>query len=82
MKRRWLALAAFYALLLGGGWALGQLVSQWAAMDLASGGAAAGRMVWLVSAVYIVASALPFVPGAEIGLGLIAMFGGRVALLV
>jgi hypothetical protein len=32
--------------------------------------------------VYIVAAALPFIPGAEIGLGLIAAFGAQVALLV
>lgn len=43
------------------------------------------NMIWvvgLVCAVYMLASAIPFVPGAEIGLALIAVFGARVALLV
>ncbi len=39
-------------------------------------------MIMITAAVFIVASAIPFVPGAEIGLGLIVMFGGRIALLV
>ena len=32
--------------------------------------------------VFVVASALPFVPGAEVGFGLLMVFGARVALLV
>lgn len=39
-------------------------------------------MIGLVCLVYMLASAIPFVPGAEIGLGLIAVFGAQSALLV
>ena len=35
-----------------------------------------------ISTVYVVASATPFVPGAENGLALIVVFGSRIVLLV
>ena len=39
-------------------------------------------MVMAVSAIFIAASATPFVPGAEIGFGLIVVLGSRIVLLV
>jgi hypothetical protein len=38
--------------------------------------------VLAATAIYILATAIPFVPGAEIGFGLIMVFGGRIAFLV
>jgi len=38
--------------------------------------------IMTAAAIFVVASALPFVPGAEIGFGLMMMFGGKIAILV
>lgn len=40
------------------------------------------RMIMTASGVYVLLMALPFVPGVEIGLGLIAMFGPNIVPLV
>lgn len=39
-------------------------------------------MLMTAAAVYLIASALPFVPGAEIGFTLLVLFGGDLAVLV
>lgn len=83
MKHRWLLLLTIYAVLIGGGWALGHWFSQWAGIDARPiDESEIGRMVMAVLAVYVVASATPFVPGAEIGFGLIVVLGARIAPLV
>jgi hypothetical protein len=46
------------------------------------GEATAHRLVAAASAVYVALMAVPFVPGAEIGIGLIALFGAKVCWLV
>jgi hypothetical protein len=46
------------------------------------GEATAHRLVVTASAVYVALTAVPFVPGAEIGIGLIALFGAKVCWLV
>ena len=38
--------------------------------------------ILLMVAIFMAASAIPFVPGAEIGIGLMVMFGGRVIIVV
>jgi len=40
------------------------------------------RMVALIAVIYLFSSALPFVPGAEIGLAMMMTFGARAAVLV
>ncbi|WP_187428156.1 hypothetical protein ROLI_002870 [Roseobacter fucihabitans] len=83
MIRRWVPLIALYVALIFLGWFISDQVS--AALVLTAGGGGFSGMMWmvvLVCAIYVLASALPFVPGAEIGLGLIAVFGAPVALLV
>jgi hypothetical protein len=83
MKFRWLLAITVYALLIGGGWLLGQQLSAWSLIDVRPiNEPEIHRVVMAVSAVYVAASALPFVPGAEIGLALIAVFGGRIVFLV
>jgi hypothetical protein len=42
----------------------------------------AETMIWSVAGIYALVSAIPFVPGAELGIALLVAFGGRVALLV
>lgn len=81
MKRHWIWGALFYALLLGGGFLLGKSIPQWVHVP---GGTAQpfSLMVLAVAAIYMLASALPFVPGAEIGFALMMVFGGRIAILV
>lgn len=39
-------------------------------------------VIMLITVAFILTSALPFVPGAEIGFGLLVMLGGRIAILV
>ncbi len=83
MKTRWIALCVAYALMIGGGWALGHWLSQWSGAQPGAIDAFEIRnMVAMISAAYVVASALPFVPGAEIGMALIVVLGGKIALVV
>ncbi len=83
MKRRWFLVAGLYAALIAGGWLFGGWISRMTAMDFGTAdNPEMPAMAVLIAAIYLVASAVPFVPGAEIGLALIAVFGSRVALLV
>jgi len=69
--------------LLGGGWLAGQWLPQ--AVDLnitATSEPLIHRAIMTTMVFFIVASALPFVPGAEIGFGFIMLFGGKIAPLV
>lgn len=80
---RWLIAVAFYAGLLGIGWMLSHVLAD-EAKTLAPPGEMLklNMMVISVLAIYVVASALPFVPGAEIGLVLIGAFGAAAAIPV
>ncbi|MFD3190625.1 hypothetical protein ACFMPD_10165 [Sedimentitalea sp. HM32M-2] len=40
------------------------------------------RMIMIATLVFILASAIPFIPGAEIGFALLMLFGGKIAFLV
>ncbi len=70
-----------YGLLLGGGFLLGQYLPMWLSVP----GAAQspfGMMTLMVAGVFLITSAMPFVPGAEIGFALMMVFGARIAVLV
>jgi hypothetical protein len=83
MTARHAVILVLYAALLGGGWLLGHWLFNQAWQSVGhEQGSALQIVIASILAVYLVASALPFVPGAEIGFGLILMLGGRVALLV
>lgn len=80
---RSLLLAGVYFSLVAAGWFAGRALLDFWASDVLPG---AARRPWTLlltaTVIYVLASAIPFVPGAEIGLGLLLMFGDRVAVLV
>jgi hypothetical protein len=80
--RRWLLLAVYGALIvLGAGLGRQPLEVAWPHFHPAHG-ASPRWMIAAAIAVYAVVMAVPFVPAAEIGLGLLLLFGPQVALLV
>jgi hypothetical protein len=88
--RRWILLFVVYLSLLGLGWLASQWVPQFLEMNISARWGNISprselfvhRAIMTAAAIYILTSALPFVPGAEIGFGLIMLFGGKIALLV
>ena len=84
LKRgRWLAAALIYGGLLLGGWFAGNWLETVALIDvLPQNESHVHAMIMLSIAAFVVASAMPFVPGAEIGLALIFVFGAKIAPLV
>lgn len=84
-KKRWrlLVLLAIYALLLVGSWYLRRYVPDLNMIDTHPEDAAMMRAVIVTMAgLFVITFALPFVPGAEIGFGLMLLFGAEYALLV
>lgn len=80
---RWLLVGAVYTGLIGGGIVAGHWLSGLVEMDLRpSSEPRIHSMVMLATALYVLAAALPFVPGAEIGAALMMAFGVRIVLLV
>lgn len=80
---RWLVLIAVYITLLLGGWFVGQHLFDIAAIDVRPGNEPmVHKLIVIAVLVYVLASAIPFVPGAEVGFALLMVFGPRVALLV
>lgn len=83
MKWRWLILIAIYAGLVIGGWFAGDWLVQFSAFDLKpQNESMIHKMIMTATGTFIVASATPFVPGAEIGFGLILLLGAKIAALV
>jgi hypothetical protein len=83
MRSRKLRLAVIYASLLIAGWFVGKWLLHLVTIDVATESPERVRaFIILATAAFIVASAVPFVPGLEIGLGLIVVFGAKMALLV
>jgi len=83
MTRRWLRLAVIYASLLVAGWLAGKWLLDVVTIDIATESPERVRVfVILATVAFMVASAVPFVPGIEIGLGLILAFGAKIAVLV
>lgn len=80
---RVVALTCLYAALLGGGMLFGTEIADVFQMDAwPHSGSGAQRTILLILLAYTVLIALPFVPGVEIGLALIAMFGVQVVPIV
>ncbi|SHG54644.1 hypothetical protein [Cognatishimia maritima] len=81
MSTRWIGALALYALLLGGGFLIGNASPMWLHVPGEDSGPF-GWMTLVVAGLFLVTSAIPFVPGAEIGFGLMMVFGARIAVLV
>jgi hypothetical protein len=83
MRRRWLKLGLLYAFFLIGGWYAGHALVDLVAFDLQPQNESRVHVAIMTAIVaFIAASAVPFVPGAEIGFGLLMVFGAKIAFLV
>ena len=82
-RRRRLLLLALYAALIIGGLYFGRFMMELLEFELRpSNEPEAHALLMAATAAYIVASAIPFVPGAEIGLALMLMLGPTTVVLV
>lgn len=80
---RRLLLVALYVGLVAGGALIGHWLFALVDFDVRpSNEARVHAMIMTATAAYVVASTIPFVPGAEIGLGLMMILGSGIALLV
>lgn len=78
-----LRLVLIYGGLLVAGWFAGKWLLDLVTIDVANESPDRVRFfVVLATAAFVVASAVPFVPGLEIGIGLMVVFGAKMALLV
>lgn len=85
LNRVWAARRALavYILLLIGGWAIGDLLRDVTLPEMRPmNEPAIHRFVMLAFTAFIIAAAIPFVPGAEIGFALLLIFGAKAAPLV
>jgi hypothetical protein len=80
--RRFILLAVYLTLLIGGSLAGHALLKDASATARPMSGPGVHMMIATTTMIYAAASAIPFIPGAEIGFGLIFMFGGKIAALV
>lgn len=81
--RRRVLLFAVYGVLLAGGLLMGRRPPDLASFYVHPGNeASVHRMIMTVAGAYILVAALPFVPGAEIGLSLMLVLGPKIAGLV
>lgn len=73
----------FYAILLAGGFLLGHALRDIALPEIRpSNEPMIHKIIMTALALFVVAAAIPFVPGAEIGLALLLIFGGQAAPVV
>jgi hypothetical protein len=81
-SRRALLLAVYLLLLAGGFYAGHALLRQASLTAQPMSGPGVHLMIATTTMIYTAASAIPFIPGAEIGFGLIFLFGGKIAGIV
>lgn len=83
LKPRTLSVFLLYALILIGGAYVGSLLMQVSHIDIRPmTEPMAHSFIMLSVAVFALTSALPFVPGAEIGMGLMMVLGGKIAPII
>lgn len=81
--RHRLVVVCFYILLLIVGWLISRQFEAFSSMDLGPTSDPMVRKLIIIAALlFVLTSTLPFVPGAEIGLGLLLLFGAPLAVLV
>lgn len=82
LRRRLFVLTLYAGLITLGWW----ISTQWDRLEGAQISSMDPAMMFQIVAValivFVITSAMPFIPGAEIGFGLMVLFGGKVALLV
>jgi hypothetical protein len=79
----WLILIVIYIVLLTGGWYFSSWITEYARVQITpQNQSMLTAMIVSTTIIYVVASAIPFVPGAEIGFGLLLAFGANLAVLV
>jgi hypothetical protein len=72
-----------YSLLLASGWVFGEFIRDVIVPDMPPMNAPAIQMMVMSAiAIFVIAAAIPFVPGAEIGFGLLLVFGASAAPVV
>ena len=82
-RRRGLLLLVLYLGLVGGSVAAGRGLTQFVVLDIwPSNESQVHRMIMSAMAIYVVSAAIPFVPGAEVGWGLIMALGPEIVPLV
>jgi hypothetical protein len=82
-RGRWLAVGLVYLGLITGGWFAGDLLDGMALLEvLPQTENRVHATIMTATLVFVLATAVPFVPGAEIGFALIMVFGARIVLLV
>lgn len=81
--RHRLVVLCFYIVLLVLGWLISRQFQAFSAMELGpTSDPMVRKMIIMAALLFVLTSALPFVPGAEIGLGLLFLFGAPLAPLV
>lgn len=81
--RHRLVMLCLYIVLLALGWFISRQFEAFSAMELGPTSDPMVRKLIITAALlFVLTSALPFVPGAEIGLGLLLLFGAPLAFLV
>jgi hypothetical protein len=74
---------ALYLVLIGLGWLVSRQFEAFAAMDLGpTSDPMVRKLIMMAALLFVLTSTLPFVPGAEIGFGLLLLFGAPLAFLV
>ena len=81
-ERRLFMILIYLILLLSGMYLCGLLIHSYTEEIRPINEDAAVVIIMLTTAVFVFASAVPFVPGAEIGFGMMLMLGGKIAPLV
>ncbi len=81
--KQWLVLIALYIILLAGGWYAGHWLTDFGVADARpQTEPMVFGMIMTAAGLFVLTSATPFVPGAEIGFGLLLVFGASLAPLV
>ncbi len=73
-RQRCVLLGVLYLSLIAGGWLAGDWLTDFVVNDI--------TMLTMVTSIYVAASAIPFVPGADIGFALLLALGTRIVFLV
>ncbi|GAB5509543.1 MAG: hypothetical protein Rhims3KO_09440 [Hyphomicrobiales bacterium] len=81
--RHRIVIAALYLFLIIVGWFISRQFEAFSSMELGpTSDPMVRKLIMIAALLFVLTSTLPFVPGAEIGLGLLLLFGAPLAILV